>query len=123
MCNTQRCTNHGRWPYEIAMDGFAAPAVGVVGGAAAAAAADGDVAQYFHYLVNSVDGFVNGLYVSLAAIEAIHDCSEWADVLAMAPSTTNFVESLRTFDNCSPIDPTYDRLLHKCFYVATNDSN
>lgn len=76
MCNTRRHTNHGRWPYEIAMDGFAAPVVA----AGAAAAADGDVVPYFRYLVNSVDGFVNGLYVSLAAIEAIHDCSEWADV-------------------------------------------
>lgn len=91
--------------------------------AAAAAADDDDDIQFFHYLTIAVDGSVNGLYVLLAPIEAIHDCIALADVLAMVQTTLIFEKLLYMFYNYSFVVPTDDRRLHKYCSVETNAVN
>lgn len=71
-------------------------------------------------MVHAVDGFVNELCVSSAVIEAIHDCNERADVLAIAQSVMIFEKFLYMFDSSSTVDHMNEHLVCKCFFAVMN---
>lgn len=94
--------------------------MGIVAAAVAVAEADVVVVHYLQYLIHAVDGFVNELCVLLAAFEAIHDCNERADVLAIAQSVMIFEKFLYMFDGYLTVDHTNEHLVCKCSFATMN---